>query len=534
MERSLPRLFHSLLLVLVAAGIVIPQHSQRNTDSLITIATSASRPEQHRREAIAVLGAAGVRSAAAVQGLITVLRDENQYLVGDAAAALAQCGKNSVAALSSALKDTSEQVRWGASVALSKMGPAAAGAVPSILRALDSNSNRVRWCLLITLGEIGPSARPFYNTIQPLLYHDDADIRWGAVYALRHIDRERFDAPRSMESVTAVFEERLPALMKELNIPGVSVALIRNGAVAWTKGYGIKDVRTGEPVTNRTMFEACSMTKPLFAYIVMKLVEEKRLDLDRPLAGYLNERFISLKDEKNTITARMVLTHTSGLPNWRNGYEENDGPLPMYFTPGSRFNYSGEGIFYLQRVVEKITGEPLDRYARKTFFAPLGMERIDFGWSAEQDTFISAGHDASGNYKLKTRYEHPNAAYSLYTSAEEYASFLCRILRPDDSRPELLSKESVAEMIHRQVTVSVREPMDRPGAATGIAVHWGLGWGINETLTGDIIYHSGANQSGFRCYAQFHRVGGTGIVIMTNGINGSELWQRLIRRIGDY
>jgi len=534
MERSFPRLFHSLLLVLVAAGIVVPQQSHRNLDSLISIATSASRPEQHRREAIAMLGAAGVRSASAVQGLIKVLRDENQYLVGDAAAALAQCGKNSVAALSAALKDTSEQVRWGASVALSKMGPAAVGAVPAMIAALDSNSSRIQWCLLIALGEIGRPAVSAVNSIVPLLYHDDADVRWGAVYALRRIDRKRFEAPRSIDSVKAVIEERLPALIKELNVPGVSIALVRDGAVAWSKAYGIKDVRTGEPVTNRTMFEACSMTKPLFAYIVMKLAEEKRLDLDRPLAEYLNEHFISLKDEENTITARMVLTHTSGLPNWRIGYEETDGPLPMYFTPGTRFNYSGEGMFYLQRVVEKITGEPLDRYARRTLFAPLSMKHIDFGWRAELDTFIAAGHDASGTYKLKTKYEHPNAAYSLYTSADEYASFLCRIIRPDSVHHALLFAAGVREMTRRQVSVSVREPMERPGNATGVAVHWGLGWGINETLSGDIIYHSGANQSGFRCYAQLRREQGTGIVIMTNSTGGSELWQRLLRRIGDY
>ncbi|NUN69132.1 MAG: serine hydrolase [Bacteroidetes bacterium] len=534
MKRHLVRSLILCCSLLLSSLMLFPQSAVPSIDALIVAAQDGRRPETERREAVIALGKVGVRSDAAVKGLISLLRDENQYLAGDAAAALAASGSRAVLPLAAALKDSSEPVRWGASVALSKIGPAAASAVPAILRALDSNSLRIRWCLLITLGEIGPSAKAHYGILEPLLYDADADIRWAAVYALRRIDKGRFEAQRSIENVTAVIEERLPALMKELNVPGVSIALIRNGSVAWSKGYGIKDVRTGEPVTTQTMFEACSMTKPLFSYIVLKLAEQKRLDLDKPLREYLDEPFISLKDEKNTVTARMVLTHTSGLPNWRVGYEETDGPLPLYFTPGTRFNYSGEGMFYLQRVLERITGEPLDRYARRTLFTPLRMERIDFGWRAEHDTLIAAGHDASGQHRLKTRYEHPNAAYSLYTSAEEYASFLSRLLRPDDARPELLSSAGVAEMTSRQVSVSVREPMDRPGAATGIAVHWGLGWGINQTLSGDIIYHSGANQSGFRCYAQFRRDRGTGIVIMTNGTGGSELWQRLVRRIGDY
>jgi CubicO group peptidase (beta-lactamase class C family) len=323
--------------------------------------------------------------------------------------------------------------------------------------------------------------------------------------------------------------------MKELNVPGVSIALIRNYEIAFTKSYGVKDVRTSSPVTTRTMFEACSMSKPVFAYVVLKLVEQNKLDLDKPLSSYLSEEFVSEDDEySNKVTARMILSHTGGFPNWRKGEEEREGPLPIYFNPGERFSYSGEGYFYLQRVIEKITGKSLDENAKEFLFQPSGLNHSSFVWKEEIDSLISCGHDTSGNFLAKSKYLHPNSAYTLYITAEDFARFIIEILKSNEKGDHSYSKNNIDEMLTPQVDVLIRDPIERPGRALGLFTYWGLGWAIDSTASGKIYYHSGANRTGFRCYSQFRIDEGSGIVIMINGLNGSELWRRLIKKIGDF
>jgi CubicO group peptidase (beta-lactamase class C family) len=294
----------------------------------------------------------------------------------------------------------------------------------------------------------------------------------------------------------------------------------------------VSDVDSLRIVTNETMFEACSMSKPVFAYIVLKLADQKKLDIDEPLCNYLLEEFVSLNDAySKQITARMILSHSSGLPNWRKGEEEREGPLPIYFKPGERFSYSGEGFFYLQRVVEKITGKSLDVLACEYLFDPIGMKHSSYNWTEKFDSLISSGHDTLGNFLAKSKYTHPNSAYTLYTTTQDYARFIIEILK--SYRSSSFSKSYLEQMLKPQIDVLVRDPIERPGRALGLFVYWGLGWAIDSTASGKIYYHSGANRTGFRCYLQFRVDEGSGIVIMTNGINGNELWRRLISVIGD-
>jgi CubicO group peptidase (beta-lactamase class C family) len=282
------------------------------------------------------------------------------------------------------------------------------------------------------------------------------------------------------------------------------------------------------------MFEACSMSKPVFAYLVLKLVEQGKLELDKPLYDYLPEKFIC--DDENypkQITARMILSHTSGLPNWRKGSEENESPLPIYFKPGTKFSYSGEGIYYLQRVVEHITNESLESLANRMLFDKLELESTSFVWTEKLNPQIATGHNAEGNCNERKKYLHGNAAYTLYTTSNEYAKLILEIMNPRNQNDYSLSNSMINEMLTHQVRVDIRDVIDRPGRNLGLQGFRGLGWAIDSTITGDVVYHSGANQTGFRCYSQFSPKDGSGIVIMTNGENGSELSQRLIKDIGD-
>ncbi len=484
------------------------------------------------RGAIA-LGRLGPAAGPAIGSLVETLADADAYVAGAAAEALSAIGGASVPALIRALGDARESVRQGAAIALGKLGKDALGAVPALAVALADSKENVRWCAANALGAVGGAASAAVPALREALHDRDEDVRKGAALALERIDPSGWVRAPSWESTVATIERLTPVLMGELHVPGVSIALVRDRKVAWTRSWGVADIRTGAPVTGETLFEAASMTKPVFATSVLKLAEQGKIDLDRPLAEYVAPPSVPFQEKRLRITPRMVLSHTSGLPNWRKGGEERDGPLPVLFEPGSRFGYSGEAIYQLQRVVEKVTGEPLAEHARRTLFAPLGMTSTSYVWTAELDLRLASGHKADGTFLARARYTHANAAYSLVTTASDYARLLVAMLDPEGSAPHGLSRASVAAMLGHEVRVDVRDPIERPGWAKGREVFWGLGWSLNATPGGDVAHHSGANSTGFRSFAQFSPGRGSGIVVLTNGLGGGELWIRVVSVVGD-
>ncbi|HQP86173.1 MAG TPA: serine hydrolase [Thermoanaerobaculia bacterium] len=488
-------------------------------------------PDPGARERAAASLAAG--GAAAVEPLVAALADADPFVAGAAADALARIGAASVPALVRALGDAREEVCVGAAVALGKLGPRATEAVPALAQALSNPKAVVRWTAASALGAAGRGASPALPALRDALWDRDEDVRRGATLALERIDPAAWLRAPSWEATVAVVERLVPILMREHHVPAVSVALVKDRTVAFSKAWGVADAKTGAPATTTTLFEVASMTKPAFAYVALKLVEDGKLDLDRPLAEVVDLPAVPGQPELTRITPRMVLSHTSGLPNWRPGGEERDGPLPVLFPPGSRFGYSGEAFFLLQRAFEKVTGAPLEAYAKDALFAPLGMERASFAWAPELDAALATGHDEDGKPKARARYRHANAAYTLVTTAPDYARVLTALLDPEAFGPKALSRAGVDAMLRRAVRADARDPIERPGRARGGAVFWGLGWGINETPGGDVIYHSGANQTGFRCYGQLSPSRGTGIVVLTNGLGGGALWTRLVAAIGD-
>jgi len=188
-------------------------------------------------------------------------------------------------------------------------------------------------------------------------------------------------------------ERVIPQLMKEADVPGLSMALIREAKVFWQHGFGVKNAETKEPVNESTVFEAASLSKPVFAYAVLKMVESGKLDLDTPLTRYLPGAYVEMDERLNRITARRVLSHTTGFPNWR----PRGQPLKIHFTPGERFSYSGEGFVYLQKVVEKLSGQPLDAFMKKNVFEPLGMSSSSYVWLDTYDSLKATGHNPSGS-----------------------------------------------------------------------------------------------------------------------------------------
>ena len=453
---------------------------------------------------------------------------------GEAINEIVKYGNDAVDILIESLKNENSNVRWCSAIALGKIASDGESAIPYLNQALMDNDSNVRWCSVIALGNFGQSAKESIPGLLTTLNDEDENIKWASYIAIKRINPEYYFQPPKLFDIISTIDDNVPSLMKEFNVPGVSIVLIKNKQWAFSKSFGVEDALTSQPVNENTMFEACSMTKPVFAFIVLQLVEQNKLDLDEPLCNYLDEKFYGEDSVYKKINARMILSHQSGLPNWRKGEEEREGPLPIYFTPGERFSYSGEGYFYLQRVIEKITAKSLEDNAKELIFQPLGLNHSSFIWTDQIDSLISCGHDTSGKFLAKSKYLHPNSAYTLYITVEDYAKFILEIINSSQSNSLLLSKLYTGKMLEPQVDVLVRDPIERPGRGLGLFTYWSLGWAVDSTASGKIYYHSGANRTGFRCYSQFNLDEGTGIVIMTNSLNGTELWTRLIKKIGDF
>jgi CubicO group peptidase (beta-lactamase class C family) len=230
----------------------------------------------------------------------------------------------------------------------------------------------------------------------------------------------------------------------------------------------------------------------------------------------------------------MVLSHTSGFPNWRKGGWQKGGPLPVLFEPGAKFGYSGEGFLYLQRVVERVTGEPLEPLLRKRLLEPLGMRVSSYVWQRRFEKLAARGHNARGEpTKSRPRFREANAAFSLYTTPTEYARFLVEIIRKDRSASHSLSRRSVDAMLKRVVRATGRKPIQRRGAPSRAPVYWSLGWPMSKTASGERYHHGGANGERFRCFCEFDPKRGTGLVIMTNAAGGEALWRRLIAAVSE-
>jgi len=271
----------------------------------------------------------------------------------------------------------------------------------------------------------------------------------------------------------------LPHLMNSGRIPGMAMAAIENGRPTWIETLGVMNTETGRAVTPDTIFQAASLSKPIFAYLCAKLVDDGTLDLDRSLAEVLPEARAHHDARYRTITARMVLSHRTGLPNW------SDGKLDLQFDPGTAFGYSGEGYVYLAKVIEQLTGQGIEALLAEKVFGPLGLEASAFSWREAYETLLSDGHDGSGRVAPRQQPEPVNVASTLFTNAREYARFMVAVMTGEG-----LSPQSHAEMLRHQGSVSADGPMRE---AIERSVGWALGWGVFRTRTGPIYWHWGDN-----------------------------------------
>jgi CubicO group peptidase (beta-lactamase class C family) len=210
-------------------------------------------------------------------------------------------------------------------------------------------------------------------------------------------------------SFVLIFSSHAPAqqdslilrLMRQSKITGLGIGIIEKNKPVSVRTYGYRNREKNLSNDTATCFYAASLSKAVFAWLVMQLVDEGRINLDTPLARYFtkplpeyaNYKDLQGDDRWKKITARHCLSHTTGFPNWRFFNSHDNNRLEIFFEPGSRYAYSGEGIFLLQIAIENITGKELEELAREKIFRPLEMNRTSYTWQPSYENNFAYGYD---------------------------------------------------------------------------------------------------------------------------------------------
>lgn len=316
----------------------------------------------------------------------------------------------------------------------------------------------------------------------------------------------------SSEPLAADLQASIERLARDKHICAVAFATIRAGMIS--SSGAAQGCERGRRPTEDSVFQAASLSKPVFAYAVLKLSQAGALSLDAPLVSYLPNGYLHIQNpfafgrppvsdlvvasDIQVVTARMVLSHTSGLPNW------SSDTLSFDFKPGTGWQYSGEGFMLLQRVVEAITKKGLDDFIRDQVFDPLGMSNTAFRWKPQfTDVFIPG---------LPRYMEIPEALapFSLHTSAKDYAKFLATLLA--DKQAIQLIAQSPASVI--------------PEMGLG----WGLGWGVERGGEETFLWQWG-NNPGYRAFVMASTSSGQAVVMLTNSDDGLAIAEPLIAAV---
>jgi CubicO group peptidase (beta-lactamase class C family) len=327
-------------------------------------------------------------------------------------------------------------------------------------------------------------------------------IPFVLVYHISFAQHKSITTIKGKEISIEVLNNFIVSKMDSLKIPGLSFAYIQNGKTVFYKNYGVKNIDTKEPVNANTIFEACSMSKPVFAYFVLLQAQKKIIDLDKPLYLYYQDPKIDTANGYyKLVTARMVLFHVSGFPNWR---KDEDLSNVLYFEnkPGTKCGYSGEGFQYLARVLCKILNMS-DQQLNDLFVGEiskhLGVSNMNFTWKKGMENDKAFSHENgkptdNGSQGPKDWF---GSAGSLHTNAKWYSKFITSIIsQSNDVNKKMFSEDTLM-----------------PIYTNGF--HRSFGFPKTILNNKEIYFHSG-NNGDTRSYCHFYKKEKQGIVMFSN------------------
>lgn len=305
-------------------------------------------------------------------------------------------------------------------------------------------------------------------------------------------------------------ENSIEKLLKENNVPALGIGIIENGKLTKVEVYGTLDKQTTAPYD--AIFKVASLTKPVFALTVLKLIDKGLLDLEEPLYKYWIDPDIKNDKRYKKLTPKIILTHQTGFPNWR--YMTDSNKLTFQFDPGTNYHYSGEGFEYLRKAIENKLDKSIEELAQEHVFTPIEMTDTRFWWDSGMDERRYAQNFNEKGEKIETvKYNEANAAANLLTTVEDYGKFLEYVINGAE-----LSNSLYQEMLQHQVTLKEND-------------FFGLGWEILTHFSNDefAVLHTGKDP-GVSTLAIWFPKSKNGYLIFLNGDNVNAIYQELLTK----
>ena len=333
--------------------------------------------------------------------------------------------------------------------------------------------------------------------------------------------------------------------MLAANVSGVALSVFNNNKPVFKEAFGWANVPEKKALTTSAVFYGASLSKAVFGYIATQLMQEKVFDPDKPLVRYLEKPLPDYKipgwkrgyeDLRNDrryekITGRMCLNHTTGFPNWR--WFEPDKKMKIKFEPGSRYSYSGEGLYLLQFVIEQITKKDLETLAKERVFVPFNMPNTSYVWQKKFEVNPVYGHNSKGETYEIFKWKEASAGGSMSTTLDDYTNFLAAVMQKKG-----LKKSSFDEMIKPQVRIKSNQQFG-PGAWVdstendNIQLSYGFAVGVMKTPYGRAFFKEG-HDDGWGHYTIGFPDTGIALIIMTNNDNGESIFKEVLETaIGD-
>jgi CubicO group peptidase (beta-lactamase class C family) len=308
----------------------------------------------------------------------------------------------------------------------------------------------------------------------------------------------------------ATLDAQAPRWLAEHGVPSLAIAYVRDGQVAWTRVYG--EQAPGVPATDSTLYNIASLTKPVFAELVLRLAADGRLSLDEPMAPHWTDPDVAADPRHRAFTPRLALSHQLGFTNWR---RETEGVLRIGFEPGTQFRYSGEGYEYARHFTENKTGASLDSLGRQYVFGPLGMRSTSFTRQPWFTGRMAVPRGPEGRWGTPSVGDTANAADDIHATIGDYARFIAAAMERDGLPAALAAqRDSIhATGVEKCDPAKVRVCPARIG--------YGLGWTLFEYAdpAENVRWHTGGDW-GEKTIAFYWPARREGVVMFTNGANG--------------
>lgn len=332
---------------------------------------------------------------------------------------------------------------------------------------------------------------------------------------------KEFEGNASLGEFTDYLDERIPALMTDYGIPGVNIALIQRGQIRWSQAYGYADLEQGRKMTTDTHCRVESISKSVTAWGVMNLVEEGKIDLDKPAEQYLkNWRFPESQFSEDKVTVRQLLTHTAGMPlgDFLDRYSPKE-EMPslreslaknacLIQEPGVAFSYSNTGYNMLELLIEEVTGLDFAEYMEKEVLMPLGMYKSSYNWSEKFDPPVPVGYDLKGT-PIPVYLYPEKASGGLFAPLEDIATFVIAGMTNNFHTDRKVLNDQSISMLYA--------PMIKKIGVYGLVFDsYGMGYYLETLSDGKRSVANGGQGAGIMTYFQAVPETGDGIVILTN------------------